>query len=150
MVIVVLLVLLPLLLDARESGAEIAVGVAIWNRLHSERLRVENTAIRVIEVTVLKIRLGVPGSEFIASVASDVGEYVGTHVPASKGVKIPVGLDCRNLRVVVVVVGVGGSDKLLGHGITEENAENAVLDGVGLILIESDQNHGVLHEVLVV
>ena len=150
MVIVVLLILLPLLLDSRESGAEITVRVHVWNRLHSETLRVENTAIRVVEITVLQIWLGVPASDSITSVCSDIGEDVGTYVPTSEGVETPISLDCRNFRVVVVVVGVGGSDKLLGHGIAEENAEHAVLDGVGFVLVESDQNHGVLHEVLIV
>jgi hypothetical protein len=50
---------------------------------------------------------------------------------------------------VVVEVGVGGSNKVLWDCIAEEDTEDTVLDGVGLVLIESDEDHCVLHEVLV-
>lgn len=63
--------------------------------------------------------------------------------------KAPVGLYSGNLTVVVVVVGVLSADEVGWDGITEKDTENVVLDGVGLVLIEGDQDEGVLHEVLV-
>lgn len=51
---------------------------------------------------------------------------------------------------MVVVVVVGGADELLGDSVTKENAEDAVLDGVGLVLVEGEEDEGVVHEVGVV
>lgn len=62
----------------------------------------------------------------------------------------PVGLDGGDLGVVVVVVVVGGADEVLGDGVADEDGENPVLDGVGLVLIEGDEDKGVVHEALVI
>lgn len=59
---------------------------------------------------------------------------------------LPVGLDGGELGVVVVVVVVGGSHEVLGDGVPEEDAEDAVLDGVGLVLVEGDEDQGVVEE----
>ena len=64
-------------------------------------------------------------------------------------VEAPVGLDGGNLRVVVVVVAVGGADKVLGHGVADQDRQHAVLDGIGLVLVESDEHQRVLHELRV-
>lgn len=63
--------------------------------------------------------------------------------------EIPVCLNSGYFRVVVVEAIVSGADKLLGDSVADENAEHFVLDGVGLILIKSDEDEGVVHEVLV-
>jgi hypothetical protein len=65
------------------------------------------------------------------------------------GQDVPVGFDGGDLRVVVVVVVIAGSLEVLRDSVTEENAEDLVLDGVGLVLIEGDQDKGFVHEVLV-
>ena len=51
---------------------------------------------------------------------------------------------------MVVVVVVGGADKVLWDGVAEEDAEDRVPDGVGLVLVKGDQDKGVFHEALVV
>lgn len=51
---------------------------------------------------------------------------------------------------MVVVLGVGGANKLLGYRVTKENTEDLVLQGVGMGLIKRDKDERVLHEVLVV
>jgi hypothetical protein len=101
-------------------------------------------------------------------VLSDIGEDVGADIEATEGVEvpdegligvgankkkvwnIPVSLDGGDLGVVVVVVVVGGAFEVLWDSVTEEDAEDAVLDGVGLVLVEGDKNKGVVHEVLIV
>lgn len=47
---------------------------------------------------------------------------------------------------MVVEVGISRSNKLSRDGVAEENAEDAVLDGVGLILIKGNENQSVFHE----
>ena len=51
---------------------------------------------------------------------------------------------------MVVEVGVGSADVLLGDSVSKEDSENAVLLGVGGVLVEGDQHQGVVHEALVV
>ena len=55
---------------------------------------------------------------------------------------LPVSFDGGELGVVVVVAIISGSDEVLGHGVTQEDAEDAVLDGVGLVLVEGDEHRG--------
>jgi hypothetical protein len=62
---------------------------------------------------------------------------------------LPVSLNGRDLRVMVIIVGVCSANKLLGDGITKKNTEDSVLDGVGLVLIKRDEDQGVLKEVRV-
>jgi hypothetical protein len=62
---------------------------------------------------------------------------------------LPVGLNGRDLRVMVIIVGVCSANKLLGDGITKKNTEDSILDGVGLVLIKRDEDQGVLKEVRV-
>jgi hypothetical protein len=99
-------------------------------------------------------------------VLSDIGEDVGADVEAAEGVEVPeeglvggcikkewnmpVSLDGGDLGVVIVIVVVGGALKVLRDSIAEEDTEDAVLDGVGLVLIEGDEHKSVVHEVLVV
>lgn len=150
MIVILALLLNPLSLDSRESSTSIAVGMAVRNWCWSPRLRVEDTGVGVVEVAVSEIWLRVPGSQSVSGVGSDVGEDICADVPAAESVEIPVGLDGGDLGVVVVEVGVSSTHKMLGDSITEENTENAVLDGVGLVLVEGDEDQGALHEVLVV
>lgn len=91
-----------------------------------------------------------PWGVLVASPVSDKGENVGTDVPATKSVQIPVCLDSADLRVVVVVLRIGGANELLGNGVTEKDAKDLVLQSVGVALIKSDKDKCVLHEVVVV
>ena len=50
---------------------------------------------------------------------------------------------------MVVVVVVSSTDEMLRDGIAEKNAEDLVLVGVGLVLVEGNEHQGVVHEVLV-
>lgn len=50
---------------------------------------------------------------------------------------------------MVVVVAVSSADEMMRDAVTEEDAEDSVLGGVGLILIECDEDEGVVHEMLV-
>lgn len=63
--------------------------------------------------------------------------------------KTPVGLDGGELGVVVVVVAVAGADEMRGHGVAEQDAVDLVLHGVVFVLVEGDEDEGVVHEALV-
>lgn len=63
---------------------------------------------------------------------------------------VPVGFDGGDLRVVVVVVIIGGAHEVIRDGVTKKDAEDAVLDSVGLVLVEGDEDEGIVHEMLVV
>lgn len=90
-----------------------------------------------------------PWGVLVTSLVSNEREDVGTNIPATESVQVPVCLYGANLGVVVVVLGVGGADKLLGYRVTEKNTEDLVLQGVGMGLIKCDKDERVLHEVLV-
>ena len=88
-------------------------------------------------------------AELVASLGSNRREDVGTNIPAAKGREVPVGLDGGELRVVVVEVVVVLANVLAGESISEKNGQDVVLDAVGLVLVEGDENQSVLHKVLV-
>jgi hypothetical protein len=79
----------------------------------------------------------------------NVCKNVCADVPSAKRIQIPVGFNCGDLGVMVVEFIVSGSDKFVRNGVTNEDSENIVLDRVGLVLIEGDQNKSVVHESLV-
>lgn len=83
----------------------------------------------------------------VASVLANEVEDVGANIEASESVQVPVSLDSADLGIVVVVVGVSGADKLLGDSVTEDQAEDAVALGVGLALVESDEDKSAAPEV---
>ena len=82
----------------------------------------------------------------VASLLADKIKDVGLDVKAAESVQVPVGLDSGDLGVVVVVVGISGADERVRHGITEDQAEDAVALGVSLGLVESDQDQGTAPE----
>lgn len=75
---------------------------------------------------------------------------IGADVEAAERVQVPVSFDGGNLAVVVIVGGIAGADQVRGNGVAEQDGEDAVLDRVGLVFVEGDEDEGVLHEVLVV
>lgn len=107
---------------------------------------------------------GVPAAVFVASLLSDELEHVGTDVPSTESVESPVGLDSGDVRVVVVEMVISGAVEILWNGTTEQNAEDAVADVVGIwlalvpcacssrqmqltVLIEGQKDQCSLHEV---
>lgn len=50
---------------------------------------------------------------------------------------------------MVIVVCVCSPNQFSRDGVTEEDGEDVVLDGVSLVFVKGDQDEGVLHEVLV-
>lgn len=104
----------------------------------------------VEEVAAARTGSSGPCGVLISGLVSNEGEDVGTDVPATQSMQVPVSFNSGELRVVVVELRVSGADKLLGYSVTENDAEDTVLQGVGVRLVERDQNQSVLHEVLVV
>jgi len=82
----------------------------------------------------------------VASLLADKVKDVGLDVEATESVQIPVGLDSGNFGVVVVVVGIGGADERLRHGIAEDQAEDTVALGVSLGFVECDENQSAAPE----
>ena len=64
-------------------------------------------------------------------------------------VKVPVGLGRGNLGVVVVEGAVGGTLQVVGNDTAQQDGEDGVLLTVGLVFIESDQDQGVVHKVVI-
>ena len=122
---------------------------AVGHWLRRPLLRVEDTRIAGVEGGVCECWRAYPAAQLVVRVLGDIAEDVGADVIAAENVGIPVRLNGSNLRVVVVEVGVGGADKVLGDGVAEKDREGPVLLGVRAVLVEGDQNHSVLHEVLV-
>lgn len=112
---------------------------------------VEWTSERAVEeVARVGTRGSGPGCVHITGLFSNEGEDVGPDVPAAKSAQVPVCFNSADLRVVVVVLRISGANQLLWNRITEKDTEDTVLDGVCVGLIESDQNKGVVHEMVVV
>lgn len=149
MIVVLVMLVLPVLLDRWEGCAAVSARVAVWHWLRCPLLAVEDAGVAIVEVHVGECGPIRPLAQAVASVSGDVGEDVGANIPATKRVEVPVSLDCGDLGVVVVEVIVGGSDKVVWNGVTDEDAEYSVLDGLCLIFIESDQHQSVVHESLV-
>ena len=82
----------------------------------------------------------------VASLLADKIKDVGLDVEATESVQVPVGLDSGDLGVVVVVVGISGAYERLGHGITEDQAENTVALRVSFGLVECDEDQSAAPE----
>lgn len=140
----------PLLPDLWQNGSSVDLDQGVGNWLRRPRRRVEDTRIAGVEGGVGECWHACPATQLVIRVLGNIAEDIGAHIIAAESVGIPVGLNGSNLRVVVVEVGVGGADKVLGDGVAEKDRESPVLLGVRAVFVEGDQNHGVLHEVLVV
>lgn len=79
-----------------------------------------------------------PFPQPITCLRSDVGEDIGADIPSTESVEVPVRLDGRDLRVMVVVVAISRAFQLFRDNITEEESEDLVLRSVVLVLVEGD------------
>ena len=86
----------------------------------------------------------------VAGLLGNKVEDIGTDIPPTERVQAPVGLHGSDLGIMVVKVAVGGTNKLLGHGVAKEDPDDPVLLGIGVVFIEGEHDQGVLHELLVV
>lgn len=107
------------------------------------------TTVGGIPVVLLELGVTLPLAQLVASFAGHQVVDVGTNVPSTEGRQIPVGRNRGNLGVVVIETVVFSANKLSGDGITDQDAENLVADGVDFALVPGDEDKGVLHEVLV-
>lgn len=98
MVVVLVLLALPLGLDSWQRSAAIsarvAVGYWLWRPTHW-CVGIEDTRVGVVEVALVEWWRSRPLAQAVASLGCDVGEDVGTDVPAAEGVQIPIRLDHR-------------------------------------------------------
>ena len=140
----------PLLPDLWQNASSVNFDQAVRHWLRRPRRRVEDTRIAGVEGGVCECWRACPATQFIIRVLSDIAEDVCAYIIAAESVGIPVRLNGSNLGVVVVEVGVSGADKVMGDGVAEKNREGPVLLGVRAVFVKGDQNHGVLHEILVV
>jgi len=134
-------------LDQRQNSTSVAdsTGVGHWvSSVVGDR--VERTWVRCVES---ETREGVPSSvvggpwlDGIAGLLANEVVDVGTDVPAAEGGEVPVGGYGGDLRVVGVEGGVGGSDQALGNSVTKEHGEHVVGDGVGVVLVEGQEDEG--------
>lgn len=85
----------------------------------------------------------------VTSLVGDNLQQVGTAIPATQGRKTPVGGDTGNGGVVSVEGIVLGTLEVFRNGTTNEDAEDTVVVGVGLVLIEGQKEESVVVEVLV-
>lgn len=89
-VVVLILLALPLCLDSGEGGATIAARVTVRNWLWCPpSLRVEDTRVGAVEVTVCEVGSRGPFADSVAGVLAYVREDVGADVPASQCVQVP-------------------------------------------------------------
>ena len=150
-VVRILLRILPRVDDALQYAAAASLQLDVRRRptravVHA----VEGTGIRDVEEHLVEGGLAAPRARRVAVViAGGELEDVGADVPAAQRARVPVPLHGRQLRVVVVVGVVGGAPEVLGDRIAEQQRVDGVALGVGFILVEGDQDEGVLGKVLV-
>jgi hypothetical protein len=86
----------------------------IRHKLRGTGLRIEDPQIREIEIPFIKLRAirqkRIPLVHDIACVFCDQVEYVSADIPAAKVVQTPICFDGRELRVMVVEIGICSSD----------------------------------------
>jgi hypothetical protein len=85
-------------------------------------------------------------TDVVAGLLTNEVEDIGSDIEATESVEIPVGFDGGDFGVVVVVVGVFGADERVGQSVAEHQSEDAVALGVGLGLLERDQDERAVPE----
>jgi hypothetical protein len=85
-------------------------------------------------------------TDVVASLLANEVEDIGSDIEAAESVQIPIGFNGGDFGVVVVVVGVFGADERVGKSVAEHQGEDAVALGVGLGLVEGDQDKSAVPE----
>lgn len=137
----------PRLLDRGQNTKSVgALSIGVWDRPGwVEEVVGHRAGVGGVEVETRSVNDDV-------LVTGDVGdglEDVGAAVPASEGGEVPVGGDGGDGREVVVESVIRGSVEGLGDSAAEEEGEDFVGGGVGVYLVEGEDDEGVVHEVLV-
>lgn len=127
-----------------QSNRQVRLAVHVVNRG-----AVEHPVVALIPVQLAERGGDIPRTYLVARAVGYELPYVGADVPPSQGVQVPVRLDRRNLAVVALEVVVGCADQAGWDDITEQDRQDAILFGIGAVLIEGDENERVVHEVLV-
>jgi hypothetical protein len=146
-VVCALLEIGPLLIDLVEDATAIDDGRDVGSGHRSPVRKGESTWVRLVHEDVVQVDIW--GTNNITGDIGNVADNVGVGVPTSKMGQVPVGLNGGNDRVVRVESVIGGVDQVLGESVGDEDGHDTVTDGVGLILIEVDDQEGVVEEVLV-
>lgn len=139
----------PLLNNVLEDAAAVDDhgGVGGGSRAEHAGLTGERTWVGLVQEERSNRDLG--STDDITGDVSNPLEDVGTDIPTAEGWEVPVGLDGSEGRVVGVDVVIGGTDERLGEEIGDDDGLDTVGNGVGGILVEVDEEEGVVHEVLV-
>ena len=142
----------PLEADLRVDNATVLDQEGVWSWVGNVALdRVEWTGEGLVEeASWVRTSSSLPLGVLVTSLVGNELENVGTNIPATEGVQAPVGLDGGDLRVVVVEHGVVRTDEVVWDCVTDEDGEDTVTNGVGVVLVKGDQNSSPLHEVGVV
>lgn len=137
----------PRLLDRSEDAEAVpALGIGVWDGPGRVKELVGHGAgVGGVEVQALSVNSDV----LEAGDIGDGGEDVGAAVPAAEGGQAPVSGNGSDGGEMVVEGGVGGALERLWDGAAEEEGENLVGGGVGLDLIEGEDDKSVVHEVLI-
>jgi hypothetical protein len=138
----------PLINNIVEDLASVDLHGGIGNRHWAEERDSERAWVRLIEEKVTNWDL-----RRADLVTSDFGNKVvdvGSNIPSSQSVQIPVGLNGGKVGVVGVNIVISGTDQRLWEDIRENDTHNSVGDGVGAILIEVNDKEGLVHEKLVI
>lgn len=154
---------LPGVLDLGQHGAAVVdqVHVGRHKRVRRVPVVVEHAAVALVpEVRLERVLRDVlvPHARLVARLVAHRRPHVGAHVPPAQRVQPPVGLDRRDLAVVVVVVRVLVADEARGQGAAEEEPGDVVAQlrilAVGLpgnveerVLVDVGVGHQIFREI---
>lgn len=128
------------------AAGALGEGVGGWPETSNELILRNGTWVGGIEVEVGIVNISVD----VAGLVSNDLEDVGHAVPAAEGWKPPVYRDGGDGGVVVVEGRVSGTLKSVRDDATEKDGEDVVMLGVGLVLVEGEDDERVVHEIAVV
>ena len=138
--------LAPRLNNSRKHCPASIVGAGVWYRpWHRLVFVVQLSSVAAVEKHLREGNRATPLSQLIASLLGDKFVNIGANVPAPQTMKTPVGLYSRQLAVMVVISIICSSHKLRRYGIAEEYANDAILLGIRVVLVESHNDKGVFH-----
>jgi hypothetical protein len=138
--------LAPRLNNSRQHCPASIVGAGVWYRpWHRLVLVVQLSCVAAVEEHLREGNRSTPLSQLITSLIGDKFVNVSANVPAPQAMETPVGLYSGQFAVVVVISIICCSYKLRRDGIAEEYANDAILLGIRVVLVESHNDKGVFH-----